>query len=181
MIWDLLHSVDRAQTMVTHDSGNPRDQIAALLGGADAARLPRLGQVDPARLPAYGSRMGAKLGRARTSSVINVMGDLAFGMAGMEVETAVRERIPILTVLLNNSRDGRLRQVSPDGERAVRLQDPLWRLRHRAEGLGAYSERVEAPGRNQARHRPRPIAIADGRPALLEMITREEPEFEKHW
>jgi len=31
------------------------------------------------------------------------MGDAAFGMVGMDVETAVREKIGVLTILLNNS------------------------------------------------------------------------------
>ena len=30
------------------------------------------------------------------------MGDAAFGMAGLDIETAVRSKIPILTIILNN-------------------------------------------------------------------------------
>ena len=45
--------------------------------------------------------MGAKLA-APDKQVINVMGDAAFGMAGLDIETAVRAEIPILTVVLNN-------------------------------------------------------------------------------
>ena len=37
---------------------------------------------------------------------MNVMVDLAFGTVGMEVETAARQRISILTVILNNGRMG---------------------------------------------------------------------------
>ena len=50
-----------------------------------------------------------------------------------------------------------------------------------AKGLGAYSERVESPPEVKPAIAGAQAAIADGRPALLEMITREEPEFEKHW
>jgi hypothetical protein len=45
--------------------------------------------------------MGAKLA-APEKQVINIMGDAAVGMAGMDFETASRSRIPILTVILNN-------------------------------------------------------------------------------
>ena len=27
VMWDLMHTVDRSKTMITHDSGNPRDQL----------------------------------------------------------------------------------------------------------------------------------------------------------
>ena len=46
--------------------------------------------------------LGAKLAHP-DKTVVNIMGDLAFGTVGMEVEAAVRERLPIITVILNNS------------------------------------------------------------------------------
>ena len=49
-----------------------------------------------------GLMMGAKLA-APDRLAINVMGDAAFGMSGLDLETAVREKIPILTIVLNNS------------------------------------------------------------------------------
>ena len=45
--------------------------------------------------------MGAKLA-APDKLCINVWGDAAIGFTGMDFETAVRERIPILSILLNN-------------------------------------------------------------------------------
>ena len=45
--------------------------------------------------------MGAKLVRP-DHLCINVWGDAAIGFTGMDFETAVRERIPILSVLFNN-------------------------------------------------------------------------------
>jgi len=47
--------------------------------------------------------MGAKLAMP-DKLCINVWGDAAIGFTGMDFETAVRERIPIMSVLLNNSR-----------------------------------------------------------------------------
>ena len=45
--------------------------------------------------------MGAKLYKP-DALCINVWGDAAIGFTGMDFETAVRERIPILSILLNN-------------------------------------------------------------------------------
>ena len=36
VIWDLLHTVDVANTIITHDAGSPRDQLSPVL--ADDAR-----------------------------------------------------------------------------------------------------------------------------------------------
>ena len=48
-----------------------------------------------------GLAMGARLARPDWLAV-NIMGDAAFGMVGMDFETAVRCRIPILTIVMNN-------------------------------------------------------------------------------
>ena len=45
--------------------------------------------------------MGAKLA-APEKLCINVWGDAAIGFTGMDFETAVRENIPILSILFNN-------------------------------------------------------------------------------
>src|SRR5439155_19682734 len=101
VIAELNRTLDKANSIVTHDSGNPRDQTVTFY----EATTPRgyLGWGKSTQLgTGYGVALGAKLAQP-TKLVINVMGDLAFGTAGMEVETAVRERIPIMTVILNNS------------------------------------------------------------------------------
>src|ERR1043165_7476400 len=48
-----------------------------------------------------GLAMGAKLAKP-DKLCINVWGDAAIGFTGMDFETAVREKIPILSILLNN-------------------------------------------------------------------------------
>ena len=94
VIWDLMHSVDLTQTIVTHDSGNPRDAIAPFW----QSEIPRgyLGWGKSTQL-GYGLPLvlGAKLA-APEKLAIHFLGDGAFGMCGLDYETAVRERIPIL-------------------------------------------------------------------------------------
>lgn len=46
--------------------------------------------------------IGAKLVQP-SKFCLNLMGDAAFGMSGLDLETAVRCQIPITTVVLNNS------------------------------------------------------------------------------
>src|SRR5207248_6962631 len=108
---DVMKTIDPAKSIVTHDSGSPRDQLVSLYESV----TPRgyLGWGHSTQLGfGFGAAMGAKLA-APDKTVINFMGDAAFGMVGMEVETAVRERIPILTIILNNSAMGSYERYIP--------------------------------------------------------------------
>ncbi len=175
VIWELLHAVDRRRTIVTHDSGNPRDQLLTFF----EALAPRgyLGWGKSTQLgTGLGLALGAKLA-APEKLVVNVMGDLAFGTAGLEVETAVRERLPILTILLNNSRLGGYGQHMPIASERYGANTLSGRYAEVAAGLGAYSERVERPEEVAAAIGRGIGATREGRPAVLEMITKEEPVY----
>ena len=68
VIWDLMHTIDVPNSVITHDAGSPRDQLSPFWE-ADRRRsqLHRLGQDDAARLrPGPGD--GRQAGAARTSS-----------------------------------------------------------------------------------------------------------------
>lgn len=178
VIWDLAHTVDRAETIVTHDSGNPRDQILTFYD----AVAPRgyLGWGKSTQLgTSLGMAMGAKLAEPG-KLVVNVMGDLAFGMAGMDVETAVRERIPTLTIILNNSCLGGYGHHMPRASERYRTNQLSGDYTRVAEGLGAYAERVERPDEVAPAIRRAIRQTAEGRPAVLEMITKEEPVFSQY-
>lgn len=172
VIWDLMDAVDRRQTIATHDSGNPRDQM-----------LPFYETITPRTYIGWGKStqlgyglgltMGAKLA-APEKLALNVMGDAAFGMAGMDFETAVRERIPILTIVLNNSALGGYENHMPVATERYGTKYLTGDYAKVAEGLGGYSERVENPADIiPAIHRCQKV-LEDGKPALLEIITREE-------
>ena len=179
VIWELNRTVDRANTIVTHDSGNPRGQMVPFY----EALTPRgyLGWGNSTQLgTGLGIAMGAKLA-APNKLVVNVMGDAAVGMAGMDFETPVRERIPILTIILNNSVMGGYAEhfpVAAERYYSNRLSGDYTKL---AEALGAYSERVEKP-QDIVPAIQRGIRVtAEGRPAVLEMITKEESVFSRYW
>ena len=64
VLWDLLHTVDVKNTIITHDAGSPRDQLVSVLAVDRAAHLYRLGQDHAARLWAW-SRHGGEARGAR--------------------------------------------------------------------------------------------------------------------
>ena len=175
---ELAREVDVADTIVTHDSGYPRDGLVPFWqpvkpwGYIGWGKSTQLGY-------GLGLAMGAKLA-APDKLVINVMGDAAFGMAGMDIETAVRSEIPILTVVLNNGVMTHYSQYMPyASERwgTNRLSGDYTKI---ADGLGAYAERVETPDRIAPAIHNGIAANREGRPAVLEMITKEDDVVPKY-
>ncbi|HLZ31984.1 MAG TPA: thiamine pyrophosphate-requiring protein [Chloroflexota bacterium] len=175
VIWDLNHTLDRANTIITHDSGNPRDQTLTMY----EAIAPRgyLGWGKSTQLgTGLGMALGAKLAYP-DKTVVNIMGDLAFGTVGMEVETAVRERLPIITVILNNSVMGGYGHHMPTASERFGANRLSGSYAGVAQALGAHSERVERPD-DVVPAILRAIAVTrEGTPAVLEMITKEEPVY----
>jgi len=176
---ELAKAVDVANTIITHDSGYPRDQLVPFWetvtprGYIGWGKSTQLGY-------GYGLSMGAKLA-APDKQVVNVMGDAAFGMAGMDVETAVRSKIPILTVILNNGVMTHYHEHMPYAtERwgSNRLTGDYAKV---AEGLGAYSEKVDTPDQIAPAILRGIAANKAGRPAVLEIITKEELDVPKYW
>jgi len=175
VIWDLMHTVDRRRTIVTHDAGNPRDQMMPFW----EAVVPHgyLGWGKSTQLGSgLGLAMGAKLA-APDRLVINVMGDVAFGMVGMDFETAVRSRIPILTVVLNNGAMGGYERYLPVATARWGTRFVSGDYARVADALGGYTERVEKPHELVPALRRAIAEVEAGRPALLEVLTREEPEY----
>lgn len=112
--------------------------------------------------------MGLQLGRP-DERIVAVCGDGSFWMVAQDLETAVREQIPIVIVITNNFAFGntRDRQRSSHGERyhGVFYGNPDFAAF--AQLLGAYGERVEnaedlAPAIERA--------LASGRPAVVDVI-----------
>ena len=179
VVWDLMHTVDRANTIITHDSGNPRDQLAPFY----EAVTPRgyLGWGHSSQLGySLGLALGAKLA-APEKLVINVLGDAGFGMCGMDIETAVREKIPILTVVLNNGVLGGYEKHIPIAIERYGLKNVSGDYAKVGEALGGYCEKVKRPEEvTPAIERAKKV-VASGRPALLEIFTKEEKQMPHFW
>jgi thiamine pyrophosphate-dependent acetolactate synthase large subunit-like protein len=172
VIWDMMQTIDPAQAIVTHDSGHPRDQLSPFY----VSTTPRgyLGWGHTTQLGhSLGLIMGARLA-APDKIAINVMGDGAFGMVGADFETAARNRIPILTIMLNNSVLCGYEKHMPLAVERMNLKCLSGEYARVAEALGGYAERIESPAEIAPAIERGLKATAGGRPALIEFITKEE-------
>ena len=178
VVWDIMHTVDLDNTIVTHESGSPREQVSPFW----EARAPRsfIGWGKSTQLGySLGLAMGAKMA-APEKMVINFMGDAAFGMVGLDVETAVRSGIPITTVVMNNSTmaiypDSRI----PTAVERYNIKELSGDFYQVGLALGAYAEQIHTPDEIKPAMQRAMEANANGRPALLEFITKEEGTFSK--
>ncbi len=172
VLGEFMSRVDPSDAIVTHDSGSPRMQIMPFYR-SDGPRS-YLGWGKSHGLgTGLGLIMGAKLAKPEKFCV-NFMGDAAFGMTGLDFETAVRSNIPICTVVLNND-DMAVEvphmELSNDrfGSRAL-----YGRYADMARAMGGWSERVDDPNDvGPALERARK-ATEDGNSALLEFVTSSE-------
>jgi len=175
VIWDLLHTVDVANTIITHDAGSPRDQISPFWEPVEP--LTYIGWGKTTQLGyGLGLAMGAKLA-APDKLCINVWGDAAIGFTGMDFETAVRERIPILSVLLNNFSMAIELKIMKVATEKYRSTDISGNYAEFARALGGWGERVTEPGAIVSAIKRGIEATREGTPALLEFITEKAVDF----
>ena len=178
VLWDLQHTVDVAETIITHDAGSPRDQLSPFW--AATKPLSYIGWGKSTQLGyGLGLAMGAKLARP-DKLCINVWGDSAIGFTGMDFETAVRERIPILSILLNNFSMAMELPIMPVSTEKYRSTDISGDYAAFARALGGYGERVTEPDEIVPAIRRGIEQTRNGVPALLEFITSQELAVSKH-
>jgi acetolactate synthase-1/2/3 large subunit len=107
------------------------------------------------------------------------MGDASIGMTGMDIETAVRSKIGILTIVFNN---GVMYGEKAGLEEATAKFDALalgGDYRTIASGLGAWSARVQTPDAFLPALDAALAVIETGKPALIEIMARNETHFSR--
>jgi thiamine pyrophosphate-dependent acetolactate synthase large subunit-like protein len=175
VIWDLMHTVDVANTIITHDAGSPRDQISPFWEPVEP--LTYIGWGKTTQLGyGLGLAMGAKLAHP-DKLCVNFWGDAAIGFTGMDFETAVRERIPILSVLSNNFSMAIELKVMKTATQKYRSTDISGNYADFAKALGGYGERVSQPDDIVPAIRRAVAKTREGVPALLEFITEKAEDF----
>jgi thiamine pyrophosphate-dependent acetolactate synthase large subunit-like protein len=175
VIWDLMHTVDVANTIITHDAGSPRDQLSPFW--ESVAPLTYIGWGKTTQLGyGLGLAMGAKLA-APDKLCINLWGDAAIGFTGMDFETAVRERIPILSILLNNFSMAIELPIMQVATAKYRSTDISGHYADMAKAFGGYGERVTQPGEIVPAIKRAIKMTQEGTPALLEFITAKEIQY----
>ena len=172
MIAELNRVVDKDRTIITHDAGSPRDQMTPFW--QSTAPLTYLGWGKTTQL-GYGLGLAMETKLAKPDHLcINVWGDAAIGFTGMDLETAARERIAILSILLNNHSMAIEIPVMPISQAKYGATEITGNYADMAEAFGCYSERVTEPDEIVSALK-RGIAVTKGgRPALLEFMTEKE-------
>ena len=177
VLWDLQNTVDVENTIITHDAGSPRDQLSPFW--KSVTPLSYIGWGKTTQLGyGLGLAMGAKLAKP-DKLCINVWGDAAIGFTGMDFETAVRERIPIMSILLNNFSMAIELKVMPISTEKDRSTDISGNYADMAKAFGGYGERVTAPDQITAAIKRGIEQTQAGKPALLEFITSKETRVSK--
>jgi len=175
VIWDFMQTINPRDAIVTHDSGSPRNQLVPFY----AATAPR-GYMGWGKSHALGTGlgliMGAKLA-APDKFCVNFMGDAAFGMTGLDFETAVRCGIPITTIVLNNSAMAIERHALVVSHDRYRSRDIGGHYADMGRAMGGQAERVEKPADIVPALERARKANEGGQAVLLEFVTSEEIAF----
>ena len=176
VIWDLMNTIDRKNAIVTHDSGSPRDET-----------IPFYESISPRGFIAWGksTQLGYSLGLAMGARMaapeklaVHIIGDYGFGMVALDIETAVRERIPVLSIVLNNSAMGIYSPNSfPTANDLYGTKYTGGNFAQVAEAMGSYNARIEKPEEIVPAIKTATKVIEAGQPAVLEFITKEEQAF----
>jgi thiamine pyrophosphate-dependent acetolactate synthase large subunit-like protein len=175
VIWEFMNNVDPAEAIVTHDSGSPRDQLMPFYQSGGPRTYLGWGKSHGLGT-GLGLNIGAKLA-APEKFVVNFMGDAAFGMTGLDFETAARNSIPILTIVLNNSTMAIETTHMARSHELYGTRDIGGNYADMGRAMGGWAERVADPADvGPAILRARK-ATEDGQASLLEFITSEETAF----
>ena len=172
VIHEMNQVLDNDNSVVTHDAGAPRDQIVPFYTATTPhsyvgwGKTTHLGFSIPLMI-------GAKMA-APERMCVNLMGDGAFGMSGLDIETSARAGIPITTIVLNNG----IMATYPGGFPTAREKFGVSHMQGDyaglAQAMGAEGIRVGAaagmaPALEQAKR-----LNAEGKTVLIDVQTRAE-------
>ena len=164
--------MDVDNTIITHDAGSPRDQLSPFW--TTDVPLSYIGWGKTTQLGyGLGLAMGAKLARP-DKLCINVWGDAGIGFTGMDFETAVRENIPILSILLNNFSMAIEIPIMQVAQEKYGSTDISGNYSEMAKAFGGYGERIERPEDIIPAIERGIRKTQEGTAVLLEFITQQD-------
>ena len=178
VIRDLMRTLPRDNVIITHDSGSPREQMMPFWETTAAGSYMGWGKSTQLGY-GLGITMGAKLA-APEKLCINVMGDAAIGMTGMDIETAARNRIAILTIVFNNGVMGAERDVLKISDAKYGAMSVGGNYTKVAAGLNVAATRVEKPGDIVGAIKAAVAVTETGAPFLLEFVVKEGRDFSRY-
>lgn len=177
IINELMKALDPARTIITHDAGSPREQLipfwktVAPGGYLGWGKSTQLGH-------GLGLIMGAKIANPE-KVCINLMGDASIGMVGMDVETAVRNKLGILTIVFNNGVMAGEKNGLVDAQ-IYNAADLGGNYSQVAKGLGAWSIRIESPDEFQPALSKALQMNGVGTPALIEVMAKQNFRYSRY-
>jgi acetolactate synthase-1/2/3 large subunit len=178
VIRDMMQTLDRDNVIITHDSGSPREQLIPFWETTAAGSYMGWGKSTQLGY-GLGITMGAKLAEPK-KVCINVMGDAAIGMTGMDIETAARNRIAILTIVFNNGVMGAERDVLKISDEKFGAMTVGGNYKKVAEGLNVAATRVEKPADIVGAIKEAVDVTEKGAPFLLEFVVKEGHDFSRY-
>lgn len=172
VIHEMNNILDSHNSVVTHDAGAPRDQIVPFYTATSPhsyvgwGKTTHLGFSIPLMI-------GAKMARPDRMCV-NLMGDGAFGMSGLDIETSARAEIPITTIVLNNG----IMATYPGGFPTAREKYGVSRMQGNysalADSLGAVGIEAKTPQEFQSALTRAQTLNGEGKTVLIDAHTRAE-------
>jgi acetolactate synthase-1/2/3 large subunit len=178
IIWDLMHNIDRDNTIITHDSGSPREQLLPMWEATTPGSYIGWGKSTQLGY-GLGVTMGAKLARP-DRLCINIMGDSAIGMTGMDLETAARNNIGTLTIVFNNGVMAAERDVMRLSTEKYGTLTVGGNYAKVAEGLNVESRRIEKADDFKGTLKHAVDTTMSGRPFLIECVVKQGYEFSRY-
>ena len=174
VFWDFMKAIPPEDAIVTHDSGSPRDELLPFYRSNGPGSYLGWGKSHGLGT-GLGLIIGAKL--AQPDKVcVNFMGDAAFGMTGLDFETAVRSNLPIITVVLNNSSMGAEVTAMAASHELYNTRDLSGNYAGLGREMGGYSERIEDPAEIVPAFQRARRKTEEGESVLLEFITAVETD-----
>ena len=175
VIWDFMRTIPPQDAVVTHDSGSPRDQIVPFYRSNGPRTYLGWGKSHGLGT-GLGLVIGAKLADP-SKMCVNFMGDAAFGMTGLDFETAVRSDIPITTVVLNNSTMAVETHAMQTSHDLYKSRDLGGNYAELGLAMGGYAERIDNPNEICGAFERARKMNDEGKSVLLEFITSAETAF----
>jgi len=175
IINEIYKNIDPENSIVTHDAGAPRDCMVPFYN----ATLPNsyIGWGKTTHL-GFGIPLmvGVKMAHPE-KFCLNLMGDGAFGMSGLDLETSVRAELPITTVLLNNGAMSTYEGTSligPVSKKEYGVSSMKGDYAEIAKGMGAEGIRVEKPNELAMALKNAQQLNKDGKTVLIDVIANIE-------
>ena len=172
LIHEINQTLDLENSIVTHDAGAPRDQMVPFFQATVPhsyigwGKTTHLGFSIPLMI-------GAKMA-APEKFCLNMMGDAAFGMSGLDIETSARAGVPITTVVLNNGGMATYPGGFPTAREKFGVSHMQGDYAALADAMGAVGVTVTKPGEISDVLKKAQSLNRDGKTVLIDAHTRFE-------